>query len=251
MEATPSFKHEMNQMLSIEQRRIQRLKEGDLRQAKADKRTAATEARIAQCQRDHEQACAQEAARLVREIGKVHTGTEKKLSEMQASTLKAKERREAVEAETRQVLAEVAARRADYEGMRSKLQQEITKVDRNMEEVLHSTNEDIRSFHANVEGEVRGIFDTMSAETTRVWSLEDHESFARDLTGAKTLDAPDPLPSRVVLPFGPTQNPFHGYGTYGLKAPQPPPRGFMQETTRRAFRDERNFKDTTRLRAGL
>jgi len=224
---------ELSEITAIEQRRVQCAKVGDARLARAEKRTAATEARIIECQREHDDACAQEAAMSDREIAKVRTRTDHKLSDIQANERAVRERREAAEAETRQLLAETESIRACFEDMRSRLQQDISEVDQNMEKALSGTNADVCSLSGSVEEEVRGILGGVSVESARVWSLEDHASFARDLTGAKTLDAPDPLPPRPILPFGETQNPFDGYGTYGLKPPHGAPRGFKEETTRR------------------
>merc|ERR1712178_28291 len=106
---------------------------------------------------------------------------------------------------------------------------------RKAEEVLRNTSSDVSTLRANAWEEARGLMDSVLAENDRVWSLEDNTKFALELSGAKTLQAPDPLPSRSVMPFGPTHNPFNGYGTYGAKPPQGPPRGFKEETKRRLY----------------
>lgn len=233
MDGSAAVGHQLSEIVTIEQRRAQCVREGDSRLAKAEKRTATAEARIAEWRREHDDACAQETARLNREIAKVRASTERMLSENRAREQATWERRAAVEAETQQLLVEIDTIKASSEGLRSKLEQEISTVDQRMEETLCSTHIDVASLSACVENDVHGMLGSLSAENARVWSLEDHAKMARDLTGAKTLDAPDPLPARAVLPFGSTQNPFDGFGTYGSKPPQRAPKGFREETTRR------------------
>jgi len=234
MNTTAAVGQELSEMTALEQRRVQLIKAGDGRLVRAEKRAAATEARIAECQREHDDACAREEPRLSQEVAKVRSQTERMVKDIQARERAAREKHEAVEAQTRQLLAETEAVRANNEEMRLMLQQEVATIDKHVESTLCGTSKDLRSLSTGAEEEVRGILDPLSAETARVWSLEDRKSFARELTGARTLDyAPDPVPPREVLPFGSVWMPFEGYGSFGSKPPRGPPRSFKEDTSRR------------------
>jgi len=226
MDTLPAVKHELPDNVAVTG--------VDVRLARANKRVAAAEARIADLQREHDDACAQEVVRLNRETTKVHSRTEHMLRDIQARERGIHEQREVVEAQTCKLIAEAEAIRVKNDEMRSKVDQEVATIDERVEEALRCSNTELDCLSASVEGEVHGIMGTLSYENTRVWALENHESFARELTGAKALDyAPDPVPDRDPLPFGSPHMPFDGYGTYGSKPPQKHPRGFKEDTTRR------------------
>jgi len=234
MIATPALQKTFSQIAAIEQRRVQSLKVEDGRLARAEKRIAAAEAKMVECRKEHDDACTLDADRLSREVAKIRTQTDRKISDTQARGRAARERQEVVEEQTRQVLAEIEAIKARTCDMRSQLQQEVAVVDKNVQSTLHSTDLDVRSLSSSAAGQVHGIFGALSSENVRVWALEDHERFAMDLTGAKTLEwGPDAVRPRAVMPFGDLHNPFDGYGTYGLTPPQKRPKGFKAETARR------------------
>ena len=232
MYATPSSRHELVEISAVELRRTQCIKAADARLAKAEKRFAATEAQISACQREHDETTAEEVAKLNLEIEKIRARTRRQLSNIQGRQEAAREKRETIEAQTKQLLADTEAIRSSSKQLRERIEEERASANQNTEVAIRSANEDVHVLSAAVGDEVHAILGSVSAENSRVWALEDHMSFARDLTGVKTLDAPDPLPSKAVLPFGECQNPFDGYGTYGMKPPQGPPRGFMEQTRR-------------------
>jgi len=228
-----SLIQDLSEIGIIERKRIQCVKAGDTRLSKAKQRITAAEARMIQMQKEHDAECAQEAAKLSRQVAQVHARTHKTVSELQAAADAVIKERKIVEQQTFEMLAEIETVKAGTAETRAKLEQEVAIVDQSMEEVLRNANADTLSLKENAENEVRGILGDIAAESKRVWSLEDHDSFARDLHGAKTLIAPDPVRPQKLLPFGGHHMPFDGFGTYGLKPPQKPPRGFMEETARR------------------
>jgi len=228
-----SLIQDLSEIGVIERKRIQCVKAGDTRLSKAKQRIAAAEDRMIQMQKEHDAECVQEEAKLNRKVAEVHARTQKTVSELQVAADAVIKERNHVEQQTFEILAEIEAVKAGTAETRAMLEQEVAIVDQSMEEVLRNTNADALSLRENAEHEVREILGDSAAESRRVWALEDHESFARDLHGAKTLIAPDPVRPQKLLPFGGHHMPFDGFGTYGLKPPQKPPRGFMEETARR------------------
>merc|ERR1712118_243800 len=104
---------------------------------------------------------------------------ERMVKEVQVREEQKRKRREAIEAQTQQLLAERDAIRSKNDQTRLQLQSDVALVDQSMEDTLRGTNENLWSLRAEASGEVRAILDGLSAENSRVWSLEDHKSFAR------------------------------------------------------------------------
>lgn len=232
VEKLAHLEFELTEVAAIERKRVERTRASEARIARADRRTAAAEAQIADLQRRHEEELAKVETKLNREVGKLRTQTEKSVKETQARTQALHAFRLEVEAERLRLMEETEAIKKQEEQLGLELQEKINAVDRKVEAALTQFEGEVTYMKADTEENVRQVIDNLQMESARVWGLEDVDRIMEETAGAKTMPAHCPPPPER-LAFGPHEAQWDGYGAYGVTTPQYPVEGFKAETAQR------------------
>mmetsp|Transcript_49753 Transcript_49753/g.144367 ORF Transcript_49753/g.144367 Transcript_49753/m.144367 type:complete len:250 (-) Transcript_49753:38-787(-) len=220
------------QATSLERDRTEALRRAEARVRGAEAKAEAAERAAQDLKLRQQEELAALRAKEEREAAAVRARAERKLRELESQCQATARRRREVQLRTSALVQETDTVKSDTAERWAEVQQEAASADLRASEALQEAQESVSASAAAAETSTQGLLQGLRAEHGRAWAPD--PAWRQALTGVQSADRDADFAKAYTarpLPFGSSEWPFDGHGTYGKQPAPATARGFREETS--------------------
>mmetsp|Transcript_52835 Transcript_52835/g.119332 ORF Transcript_52835/g.119332 Transcript_52835/m.119332 type:complete len:247 (-) Transcript_52835:63-803(-) len=218
---------------TFEHDRVEAFRQAEVQVRRGEAKAEAMERSMQELRQRHQDELSALEAQERREVAVIKARMERKVRELEAQRQAMSQDREELRRQTEAMLKEARDIKSSKVDTWTEIRTQVESADRQTSKALSEAQESVNASTTGAEQSSQGIRLGLRMDLHRAWApdpcweeaLQGVQSARRDADFCKVFDARSPLP------FGATEWPFDGYGSYGKQSAPNAAAGFRQETT--------------------